>query len=207
MTQLPRQESVELTYTSGGLMMSSTETLTLPGVLTPQSFTALATADDSADPDIFLQGVAISSLQDGIREAVALSLTCFSRGLYMPAMAMLAAGIEAAWTECDEAVAKKLSNSKLGGIVSDPFEGIGKKVSETHKALQHGDAKALLKAAGQSISKVDDAVIWTTTLRDRRNALHWGKAKSFIVDHADAANLLMPTPIHLGTLEAIRLQC
>ena len=68
-------------------------------------------------------------------------------------------------------------------------------------------AKPLLKSAGQTISKVIDAGVWTTVHRDLRNALHWGKAKSFIADHSDTAVLLMAATIHLSTREAIRLAC
>ena len=44
-------------------------------------------------------------------------------------------------------------------------------------------------------------------LRERRNALHWGKAKSYIADHAETGTLLMPATQHLKTLEAIRASC
>lgn len=160
-----------------------------------------------SDPDIFLQGIDCNTLHDGIREAIEEALGCFRRGLYMPATAMLAAAAEATWTECGAAVAKKLNNAKLNGVVSDPLSGISKIVAETRKALEQPDGKTLLKAASQHISKVTDAEVWTTTLRDRRNALHWGKAKSFAADHSETGTLLMAAPLHLGTLEAIRAAC
>jgi len=159
------------------------------------------------DPDIFLQGVDCNSLHPGILEAIAQSLNCFRRGLYMPATAMLAAACEATWTECGTAVATNLSNAKLGAVVNDPLASISKKVGEIRKALEHVDGKALLKAANQHISKVSDAEVWTTTLRDRRNALHWTKSKSFIADHSETGVLLMAAPIHIATLEAIRVAC
>jgi hypothetical protein len=65
----------------------------------------------------------------------------------------------------------------------------------------------LLKSADQTFARVADAEVWTTVLRDRRNALHWGKAKSFVADHSETATLLMAAPIHIGTLEAIRARC
>jgi hypothetical protein len=73
--------------------------------------------------------------------------------------------------------------------------------------LEHKNAKPLLAKAGLSVHQVNDAEIWTTALRDRRNALHWGKAKSFVADHAETGTLLMAAPQHLGTLEAIRAVC
>jgi len=159
------------------------------------------------DPDIFLQGIDCKTLHPGIREAIAQALGCFRRGLYMPATAMLAAAAEASWTECGGAVAKKLANKKLESVVNDPLASINKKVSETRKALDQTDGRVLLKDAGQHIAKVTDAEVWTATLRDRRNALHWGKAKSFVADHSETGTLLMAAPLHLGTLEAIRAAC
>jgi hypothetical protein len=122
----------------------------------------------STDPDVFLQGINCKQLHPGILEAVDQALGCFRRGLYMPATAMLAAAAEATWTECAIAVAKKLANTKLDAVVNDQLVSISKKVTETRKALEHADGKALLKTAGQHIAKVSDAELWTTTLRDRR---------------------------------------
>jgi hypothetical protein len=164
-------------------------------------------SERTIDTDIFLQGIDCKTLHPGILQAVVQSLGCFRRGLYMPAIAMLAAAGEATWTECGMAVAKKLSNTKLDGVVNDPLASIGKKVTEIRKALEHIDGKALLKTGGQHIAKVTDAELWTTTLRDRRNALHWSKAKSFIADHSETGILLMAAPMHIGTLEAIRAVC
>lgn len=163
--------------------------------------------DPTPDPDIFLQGIDCKSLHAGIKEAVNQALGCFRRGLYMPATAMLAAAAEATWTECGMAVATKLGDAKLQGVVSDPYASISKKVVETRKALETANGKVLLKAAGQSVAKVTDAEVWTTVLRDRRNALHWTKAKSFVAEHSETASLLLGAPLHLGSLEAIRLVC
>ncbi len=117
---------------------------------------------------------------------------------------LMAAAAEATWTECGIAVAKQLSSTKLAATVSDPYASISKKVAEIQKTLQTPDGKVLLKKAGRSSVDVDNAQIWTTNLRERRNALHWGKAKSFVADHSETASLIMGAPLHIGTLEAIR---
>lgn len=160
-----------------------------------------------SDPDIFLIGIDCQQLQSGIREAVEQALVCFRKGLYMPATAMLAAASEATWTECGIAVAKNLGDAKLDTLFGDQYSSISKKVTELRKALEQATAKPLLKAADQNIAKVNDAEVWTTVLRDRRNALHWGKAKSFIADHSETATLLIAAPLHIATLEAIRIHC
>ena len=159
------------------------------------------------DPDVFLQGSDCVSLHQGIREAISQSLTCFRRGLYLPAIVMLAAGAEATWIVCGTAVALKLGDKKLGKIVDNPFVGLGQKVSDTRKSLDSPDGKVLLKAASTTAAKLADAEIWTTTLRDRRNAVHWGKAQGFIAQHSDASSLLLAAPLHLGTLESVRRAC
>lgn len=125
----------------------------------------------------------------------------------MSTTAMLAAAVEAAWIECAAAVAQRLPGSKLDAIVNDQYASVSKLVAEVHKALQQPDGKALLKLAGESIAKIRDAEIWTTALRERRNALHWSKAKSFVAEHSDTATLLIAAPLHLRTLEHVRLAC
>ncbi len=164
-------------------------------------------AEPSTDPDVFLQGADCVSLHQGIREAISQSLGCFRRGLYLPAIVMLAAGAEATWIECGTAVAVKLVNKKLSTVVEDPFASLSRKVTEIKTALESPNAKGLLKAARTNLAKVTDAEVWTTTLRERRNAVHWGKAQSFIAQHSDASSLLLAAPLHLGTLEAVRRAC
>lgn len=160
----------------------------------------------SADVDIFLRGLDIPSLDSGIHEAIEQSLVCFRRGLYFPSTVMLAAAVEAAWTEMGTAFAKKLPDAKLEATVGDEQLGIARKVSDIKKTVEsNGASKPILIAAGKTRYDVEEAVVWTTVLRDRRNALHWGKAKSFVADHSETASLLMAAQLHLAMLEAIRL--
>ncbi len=158
------------------------------------------------DTDIFLKGINCNSLHSGIHEAIDQSLACFRRGLYMPATVMLAAAAEGMWTESANAIAESLSVTKLQRVVSDPFISIAKVVSEVPNALEN-NGKHLLDKAGLKIHQIVDAEIWTTALRERRNALHWGKAKSFTANHSETGTLLMAAPQHLGALEKLRLEC
>ena len=184
---------------SGGLTIEDINCPFPKAVMRPY----LAT-EPPTDPDIFLKGLDCNSLDDGILEAIEQVLLCFRRGLYMPATVMLAAAAEAAWTECGAAVAKQLSNTKLEAHMKDPYVSISKKVAEIQKTFQTSKGKSLLKKAGRSYSDLANAEIWTTNLRERRNALHWDKAKSFIADHSETASLMMGAPLHIRTLEAIR---
>jgi len=165
------------------------------------------TNEIALDLDIFLQGLDCASLHDGILEAVEQSLRCFRRGLYLPAIAMLTAGVEATWHECGTAIATKLANQTLQTTMIDQYASLSKKVAEIRKILQGPAGKPLLKAASLRMPRITDAEMWTTTLRDRRNALHWTKAKSFVAQHSDTAALLLGAPIHLGTLEVLRKSC
>lgn len=172
----------------------------------PSRFERMTPLDGiTTDPDIFLDGVNCKKLHPGIHEAIVQSLDCFRNGLYMPATAMLAAATEATWTECGTAVATKLGIAALENLFADSYASISRKVADLSTALDQQNGRALLKSAGLSIAKVREAEVWTGVLRDRRNALHWTKAKSFIADHSETATLLIAAPLHIGTLEAIRL--
>lgn len=161
----------------------------------------------SLDLDIFFKGLDCTDLHNGILEAVEQSLRCFRRGLYLPAIAMLTAGAEATWHECGIAVATKLASQKLQTTMNDQYASLSKKVAELSKILRGSAGKPLLKAASLNVHQITDAELWTITLRDKRNALHWTKAKSFMAQHSDTAALLLGAPIHLGTLEALRKLC
>jgi hypothetical protein len=164
-------------------------------------------AQQPNDTDILLQGIECGNMHPGIREAIDQALGCFRRGLYFPATVMLASAAEATWLECGLAVATKLSDAKLRGILNDQYKSLSFKVTEIRKALDQPNGKAILKDAGQSRARIVDAELWTTTLRDRRNALHWGRKRSFVAEHSDTASLLLASPLHIGTLEAIRRIC
>jgi hypothetical protein len=140
-----------------------------------------------ADVDIFLKGINCRDLHSGIHEAIEQSLACFRRGLYLPATVMLAAATEATWTECGSAVATNQSDAKLAATLADPYTGFARVVSDTRKVLEHKNAKPLLAKAGLSFHQVNDAEIWTTALRDRRNALHWGNRSPGL--HSDSESL------------------
>ncbi|MBI2871139.1 MAG: hypothetical protein HYY14_05445 [Candidatus Omnitrophica bacterium] len=187
---------------AGGLQLGSVNCLFPAAIRRPP----LAPAP-STDPDVFLQGADCVSLHQGVHEAITQSLACFRRGLYLPAIVMLAAGTEAEWSECGTAVATKLGNNKLQTLLGDPFASLSRKVTEIRRTLEGSTGKDLLKAAGTNLARVTDAEVWTTTLRERRNAVHWGKAQSFIAQHSDAASLLLAAPLHLGTLETVRGAC
>lgn len=191
----------QTSHYAGGVQMPSL------GFPHPSKITRLPVANEPADPDIFLDGVDCKLLHSGIIEAIEQSLLCFRRGLYMPATAMLAAAAEATWMECGAAVAINLSDAKLAMTLSDPFVSIARVVTDVRQALSQKAAKPLLQKAGLTIHQVTDAEIWMTALRDRRNALHWGKAKSFIADHAETGTLLMAATLHLKNLENIRISC
>lgn len=194
--------SYRTSHMAGGIPLPNVACFYLPHIHRPPVVAGMAT-----DPDIFLQGIDCKTLDAGIRVAIEQSLECFRRGLYMPATVMLAAAAEAAWIECGLAVAMKLGNTKLESMINDLYVSISKKVTDTYKVLEQPAGKALLKAAGRTITQVRDAEQWTTILRDRRNALHWGKAKSFIANHSETGSLLMGAPLNIGTLEAIRAAC
>jgi hypothetical protein len=167
----------------------------------------LCTSTISTDVDIFLKGINFAAINPGIAEAIQQSLTCFQRGLYMPAIAMLAAAVEAVWFECGLRLAASIADPKLQQRVSDTYLSLSKKVTEIHKALEETRGKQRLKAAGRTIADVTHAELWTTALRERRNALHWTKAGSFIADHSEAGTFLLAAPQHIGTLEATKAVC
>src|SRR4029077_12319922 len=87
----------------------------------PSKIVRLPFANEPADADIFLDGIDCRTLHSGIVEAIEQALVCFRRALYMPAMAMLSAAVEATWRECGTAVATNLSDPKLTVTLSDPF--------------------------------------------------------------------------------------
>lgn len=187
---------------SAGLEINSINCLFPSAIKRPPLVSAPAT-----DPDVFLQGADCVTLHPGVREAITQSLACFRRGLYLPAIVMLAAGAEAEWIECGTAVAAKLGDTRLRELIERPRTSFAEKVMGIKRTLESATSKDLLRAAGTNPARVSDSELWTTTLRERRNAVHWGKAQSFIAQHSDAASLLLSAALHLGTLEAIRKAC
>jgi hypothetical protein len=166
--------------------------------------------DPQADLDLFLKGAPSLKLSPGIVEGIRQTLVCFQRGLYLPALVMLGAATEATWIECATALAAKLNDKDLLDATTKQFP-IGRTVPLVRKALEQTGGAQLLTVAGvrlgQKLARLTDAEVWTTTLRERRNAVHWGKTTSFIAQHSDAGTLILAAPQHLETIERIRGAC
>ena len=77
------------------------------------------------DLDLFLQGAPSLKLPPGIVEGIRQALVCFQRGLYLPAIVMLAAATEATWIECARPLAAKVKDKKLRDATTNPFAGFG----------------------------------------------------------------------------------
>jgi hypothetical protein len=89
--------------------------------------------------------------------------------------------------------------------VKDSYVSISKKIAEIQKSMRKPDGKLLLKKACRSTADVDNAEIWTTNLGSAETHCIGGRRKVFIADHSETASLMMGVPLHIGTLEAIRV--
>jgi hypothetical protein len=183
-----------LALSSRALQCPHPENVVLPPDAAPTTVTNI---------DLLFADADISHLHGGVHEALRSSIECLRRGLYLPAIAMLAAGAEAEWVECGRALALRAGDAKLGEVVDDPFKGVGQKVAAIAGFLVgHGNKQ--LSACSVTKGQLLEAQNWTSELREGRNALHWPKAQDFTKTFSEAATLLMGAPRHLAALEAIR---
>lgn len=162
------------------------------------------------DGDLYIKELPSGTLHPGIKEALRLAVACFRQELYVPAVAMLAAASEGAWIELGKALGSRrphdAKSQKVLATVMDEFEGIGKKVNLIVDLYSRQDLFSdCAKTSGISLNRLREVVLWTHTVREARNVLHWGVSPTPANTYEKVAILLMSALQNLGDLEALRI--
>jgi hypothetical protein len=159
--------------------------------------------------DLYLLRLAPNSLHSGVEQALRMSLECFRRDLYVPALAMLGAASEGAWIEMGNALAKSKPSesqaSKTLATINDDRKSIRTKIAEVSALYARADLfRELHDRSGVSHRRVSDIAVWSDLIREARNVLHWNVKPTVPNTYETVATFLMAGSSALLDLHAVR---
>ena len=133
------------------------------------------------DPDLYAATLAISGLHPDVASALRESILCFRQEFYTASLAMLGKASEGAWLDLAAALLSFVGSTvgkkyaKQQATLDDPMQGAQRKVDAVLAIFNHqDDFGALAATAGVKPADLREAAIWSDTVRDSRNTLHFG---------------------------------
>src|SRR5262249_23884238 len=126
-----------------------------------------------ANPDLYLKEINIAGLHAPVKEALEEALRCFRQEFFLASAVMIGRAVEAALSELGKALSSAGLNpkAKLG---SDEF--LAEKIRTVTKAIESNEAKPILKKSNNSLDRFRDAIVWSQTVLDARNCIHYAVA-------------------------------
>jgi hypothetical protein len=196
---------------SGGLTLNE---LSFPFPSDVRRAPSLAESKDLylSDPDLYLGlALGISSMHAEISDALREAVKCFRADLFTAAGAMLGKASEGAWLELGDSLLAAapahqdttFKNQKA--ILENPRDGTAKKIEAVLTIYSKQDVFAALQdKTGISPKELKDAALWSETLRDARNTLHFLHAPATPNTYDKVAVLLLSAAQPLRTLYKLR---
>jgi hypothetical protein len=140
-----------------------------------------------------------------------MAVTCFRRELFVPAVAMLGAASEGAWIELGRALISRHPTESICTSTERTLESdvtsmrrIIRDITEALYARQDLFG-TYARASGVSLDRLREIAIWSHTVREARNVLHWGAGPTATTTYEGVAVLLMSALQNIGDLEKLRV--
>ncbi|MFC2009080.1 hypothetical protein ACFLUT_03400 [Chloroflexota bacterium] len=166
-------------------------------------------------PDVYVSQAGLSNADPEVVEAVRDALGCFRHGLYRASVTILGKASEGAWVEAGCSLVslaptgKTFTSSQKTKLLHDLRDN--DHISAPRKVamvFDHYQRKELAKDVWGASRVLPDhlrsAVVWSDTLRDARNAIHYRHTPVVPNSYEKVAVLLMDAARNLAMLYAIK---
>lgn len=161
-----------------------------------------------ADPDLYLQDLAIPKLHQDVEESLREAVRCFRNELYTACVVMLGKASEGAWIELGIALLNAMPESESGKLEESrqdligPNVGFAKKLRDILKLYETRQDvfKALGQQSGVTLDDLRVAMLWSDTLRDSRNVIHHRTEPAINQTYENVTTLLLVAAPHLRNL-------
>ncbi len=129
------------------------------------------------DEDIFMRNLNIPNLHKDIEISLREAVNCFAYDLFLPSLAMLSRAIEGTWIEFGLAISVYPENNndeRLRNLILDKFASIPKKIQAIIKQYQDRERyRKIWKDSGITPNHLNSVSVWSDTVREYRNAIHY----------------------------------
>ena len=157
-----------------------------------------------SNTDLFLHAINVPNMPDSVREALGESVLCFRHGLYTASVVMLGKASEEAWIDVGVALYEALPGDQTKKIedLTDPQTSIYRVLRTVVKLYEHSALDGIRR--GSEVRNLNDALMWSDTVRDSRNVVHPGSTSSTPNTYEKVAALLLGVVPRMRELYRVR---
>lgn len=159
-----------------------------------------------SEPDLYLYSLRVVSMHSEVANSFAEAVRCFRSELFTAAVAMLGKAAEGAWLELGASLlaavpdAEQSKYEKQRAKLEDHMIGTYKKIETVVTIFEHQEHfSSVSKSAGVGLQELRFAAVWSDTVRDSRNTIHFGVVATTPNTYEKVAALL------LGAVSNIRI--
>jgi hypothetical protein len=159
-----------------------------------------------SEPDLYLHALGVPTMHAEVSNAFAEAVKCFRAELFTATLAMLGKASEGAWLELGASLIAAIPRSdeakfsKQRSILEDPMMGTYRKIEAVLTVFDHQELfGTTAKAAGVKLQELRAVSVWSDTVRDSRNTIHFNVAPVTPNTYEKVAALL------LGAVPNIRI--
>ena len=162
------------------------------------------------DADQYLSTMNIAGMHKEIASSLSEAIRCFRTELFTASLAMLGKASEGAWLELGVAlldatpVTKQPTFAKQREVLEDSGMGTLRKVGAVVTIYSHEIFKYAGTGSGIKAKDLMPVQVWSDSVRDARNTIHFGVTPAAPNTYEKVAVLLIGAISYLRTLYAIR---
>lgn len=164
-----------------------------------------------SEPDLFIHALGVPAMHAEVSGAFSEAVKCFRAELFTAALAMLGKASEGAWLELGAsliAVIPKSDETKYAKqrlTLEDPMMGTYRKIEAVLTVFDHQETfGAASKSAGVRLQELRAVSVWSDTVRDSRNTIHFNVAPTTPNTYEKVAALLLGAVPYIRTIYQVK---
>lgn len=164
-----------------------------------------------AEPDLYLHTLGIPNMHTEIASAFREAVKCFRHELFTAALTMLGKASEGAWLELGASLLGYVPSnqqsifSKQRVVLEDPMIGTFRKIEAVLTMFDRQDIFSPLSAlSGIKPRELRAVAVWSDSVRDSRNTIHFGVSPATPNTYEKVAALLIGTASNVKILYGLK---
>ena len=191
----------------------SFEELTIPVPNQVRRAPSLIGSNDQflAEPDLYLHTLGIPNMHAEVASAFREAVRCFRHELFTAALTMLGKASEGAWLELGASLLPYVPSNqqsifnKQRAVLEDPMVGTYRKIEAVLTVFDRQDIFSPLSAlSGIKPRELHTVAVWSDSVRDSRNTIHFGVSPATPNTYEKVAALLIGTAPNVRILYRLK---
>jgi len=174
---------------------------------------SLAGSNDQflAEPDLYLHTLGIPNMHMEVASAFREAVKCFRQELFTAALTMLGKASEGAWLELGASLLgyaqsqQQIVFNKQRVVLEDPMIGTYRKIEAVLTMFDRQDVFGPLSvSSGIRAKELRAVAVWSDSVRDSRNTIHFGVSSAIPNTYEKVAALLIGAAPHVRIIYRLK---